>query len=57
MPVLQGRSFEGSFAVDVKCATLCGGPCVRSGSQRLGFLTKLGKLTVQQIGKKCNANY
>jgi len=57
MHVLQGRRFEGGLALDVNCATLCGDPCVQSGSQRTSFLTKHNKLTIQQIGKKCNANY
>ena len=55
MHVLQRRRFEGGFGLDVNCPKLCGGPCVRSGSQRVGFLTKHAKLTIQQIGKKCNA--
>jgi len=57
MHVLQGRGFEGGFELDINCTTHCGGPCVSSGSQRIDFLTKHDKLTVQQIGKKCNAIY
>ena len=57
MHVLQGRGFEGGFALDINCAMLRRGPCVRSGSQRIGFLTKHDKTIVQQIGRKCNANY